>query len=103
MKLISMANSPAEAKEQVTYDSTPPKYPYGLSISLNDETLKKLGITELPKVGAPIMITAKCEVCAVSAYDSQQGGAEANVSLQITDMAIEGESKPAEQRLYGKG
>ncbi|KAG2171874.1 hypothetical protein INT44_002519 [Umbelopsis vinacea] len=81
-----------------------PAYPYGLSICLDDETLAKLGITELPKVGTVMQLTALVEVCSVSQYENQDG-ADNSLSLQITDMELaagNGAEKPIANRIYGE-
>lgn len=90
MALVSMKMSREEAKEYNTIETSDdgPRYPYGLRIDLNDDSLEKLGITALPKVGTEMTITAKVMVTSVSAYDSQGGEAEQSVGLQITDMEI---------------
>lgn len=107
MSLVSMKMSAEEAQEQ--YGNSPvsdaPEYPYGLSISLDEEALAKLGMPALPQVGQKMMITARVEVTMVSQRDSQGGEKEQNVSLQITDMELAAdkpESNPG-QALYGNG
>lgn len=90
MALVNMKMSREEAKEYNAIEASNdgPQYPYGLRIDLNDDSLEKLGITALPKVGTEMTITAKVVVASVSAYDSQGGEAEQNVGLQITDMEL---------------
>lgn len=105
MKLVSMKTTPKEAKEEaaeaIGSASTQPEYPYGLSISLDDAALKKLGIASAPALGAKMMLTAQVEVCAASSYATQKDS-ETNVTLQITDMALEGAGPSAADRLYSK-
>lgn len=103
--MISMKLSPAEAKGETMLAEADeaPQYPYGLSICLDDETLDKLGITELPPVGTAFTLTARVEVCSTSQYQNQDG-ADASMSLQITDMELAGEGsaqKSIADRLYG--
>lgn len=107
MKLTSMKTTPAEAKEREAewnnMAPTQPEYPYGLSISLDDAMLKKLGIDGMPAIGTPMMLTAKVEVCSASQYATVGKDTESNLSVQITDMALDtgdAEGKRAE-RLYG--
>lgn len=88
--MINMKMSKEEAKE---YTAVPdpgnaPEYPYGLRLSLDDDALEKLGITELPKVGTVMVLQARVEVCGTSAYSTQDKESEASVSLQITDMEL---------------
>src|SRR5215510_13082247 len=88
-----MKIDPAEQKEKyaenVAIDA--PIYPYGLCIRLDDEAMQKLGLTELPKVGKPVMITARAMVESVEQRQySRDGKTESRdcMSLQITDLAI---------------
>lgn len=105
MSLVSMKMTAEETKEYGTMEMEAPQYPYGLSIDLDDGALEKLGITALPKVGAEMMITAKCVVKSVSSNQMQGGDAESRVCLQITDMEI-GQTENAQNNnratmLYG--
>lgn len=93
--MINMAMTAEEAKEQyggpcaVPADPELPKYPYGLELSLNDETMKKLGITELPDVNYVMKITAFVTVTNIGSSQSQGGEPEQRMSLQITDMQLD--------------
>jgi hypothetical protein len=105
--MISMKLTAAEAKSEATYlggdDDDLPKYPYGLSICLDDETLAKLSITDLPPVGTVMQLTALVEVCSISQYENQDG-ADKSMNLQITDMELaNGNSEPKNlaNRIYG--
>lgn len=107
--MVNMKMSREAAKEYTlgAEVNDEPQYPYGLRLDLNDDSLEKLGITALPKVGTEMTITAKVKVTSVSAYDSQGGAPEQNVCLQITDMEI-GNSQvernnSAANALYGGG
>lgn len=83
-----------------------PKYGYGLTLHLNDEQLKALGVKKPFPVGTIIMVEAKAMV--ESTRESVEGRVdddgdtdytEVSMSLQITDMAVEAEGKaknPAE-------
>lgn len=78
-------------------------YPWGLRITLNNETLKKLGIP-LPKVGGEMLLCGKVKVLSTS---TREDGEETNssVDLQITDIGLMDESampqKSAAATLYG--
>ncbi len=104
MNLTDMKLSPEEAKEMdccVSGDSDGgPKYPWGLSISLDDATLEKLGITTLPQVGQQMRLMAIVEVCSTSQHANQEG-TDKCVSLQITQMGLEGAAPDPAQVLYG--
>lgn len=72
------------------------KYPYGLSLSLDEDALKKLGITELPAVGKSLTLHAKVKVESVSESE-YESGASKNLGLQITHMELDAGKSREEQ------
>ena len=93
--MINMKMSKKEAQEEMQPTAADaPEYPYGLTISLDEESMAKLGITELPKVGATMTLTAQVSVCGTSQYSTQGGEDESNLSLQITDMELSAAARP---------
>ena len=85
--LIDMRYSKAEladeAKEAAVGPSGEPNpYPWGLAITLEDEELTKLGITELPSVGDELNLTAIAKVTSVN-QSLNQDDPECRVGLQI--------------------
>lgn len=105
MSLVNMKMSAEESKEYSGAEMESPEYPYGLTIDLDDDSLAKLGITSLPKVGSEMMITAKCVVKGVSSNQYQGSDEESRVCLQITDMDV-GQTENAQNdnrasKLYG--
>ena len=106
MSMIDMKMSAEERKEQMQQtDDGMSEYPYGLRICLDDDAIKKLGLTVLPSVGAKVTFTALSVVCSTSAYSSDGKDPETSVSLQITaleliDASMSNES--AANALYGK-
>lgn len=108
--MANLAMSAEEAKKEYGCEPSDtdnlPKYPYGLSIYLDDDTLKKLGITDLPKVGTSIPATITVTVTGTSQRATQSGKEGENmrtcVDLQITDMDITMPSKSAADVLYGQ-
>jgi hypothetical protein len=105
MALTNMKMSPEEAKEE--YGAAPdvsnaPQYPYGLTLSLCDESMAQLGMTTLPAVGSKVMITAMATVTSTSSDSRQDGDTEKRVGLQITDMELGADAgKSAAATLYG--
>lgn len=101
MALVNMRSSAEEAAEIASPEA--PEYPYGLRISLNDDDMEKLGLTQLPAVGTKMTVTAQVEVCSASAYSDKDGEPEMSVSLQITDMELSGAAQGADAAtmLYG--
>lgn len=106
MNLIDMKLSQDEAKEMdcsvgcLSSEDGGPKYPWGLILSLDDDTLRKLGVSELPKVGQQMHLMAVVEVCTTSQHANQEG-TDKCVSLQITQMGLEGDTPDPAQVLYG--
>ena len=103
-EMKSMKLSKKESKEAIGEAVPPeePSFPYGLNFHLEDEVLKKLGMSELPDVGAEMLITARAKVESVRQSESQEGGEDRSVSLQITNMGVFKESKltDLEKKLY---
>ncbi len=96
----NLALTKTEAKDKA--DCTPcngdlPRYPYGLVLYLDDDTLKKLGLTELPKVGSSMQFAAMAKVTSTSqrAYQTEDGKEEMRtcIDLQITDMDVPAPAK----------
>lgn len=66
------------------------KYPYGLRIQLETEALNKLGLKPSNfKIGQTVTITAKANVEMVSEREAKRGNDSMEVSLQITDLAVD--------------
>lgn len=68
--------------------SEQPQYPYGLRLSLDDASLNKLDVSQLPRVGEKMMIEAVVEVVSVSAHESKEGPRR-TLDLQITELCLE--------------
>jgi hypothetical protein len=91
MGMTSLKISKKEAKSEAKLASPymeQERYPYGLRLDLNDETLKKLGITSLPAVGGTIMFEAKAKVVG-SRQSATQDSENRSIELQITDIDID--------------
>jgi hypothetical protein len=107
MALVNMKLSPEQAKEMdccAPASDGGPAYPWGLALYLDDETLAKLGISQLPDVGSRLTLTAIVEVTSNSQRQTQEGKT-VNMDLQITDMELSGtRAEPsAASVLYGGG
>jgi hypothetical protein len=105
--LINMEMSKEEAKEySAPSESEAPKYPWGLCLTLNDDSLEKLGVKTLPAAGSVVTITAKATVSGIRETQTQGGDSEASMDLQITDMTIDGIDTDlmgrAQEKLYSK-
>lgn len=81
-----------------------PSYPYGLSISLEDEALEKLGLSDLPAVGTKMLLIAEVEVTSCSVSENEYTkGKQKRLGIQITSMCLEdapAAKKSAEELLY---
>lgn len=89
--MISMELTEKESKKDTVeaMEHVEPKYPWGLSISLNDESLEKLGWEDREfKRGEEIVLEIKVKVIGFSEQDTMQGEMK-NVQLQITEMEVE--------------
>jgi hypothetical protein len=103
--LTNMKLSREEAKDLATVGPSEiqgPRYPYGLTVSLDNDSLEKLGISQLPDVNETYTLVAQVRVTSVSANESDYGKSR-SVGLQITDMALEDGKlgERAAKALYG--
>lgn len=73
-------------------------YPWGTRITLESDTLDKLGIKALPTVGDDLMIEAKVRVISVRESDNSK-----SVELQITDMDLENDGDEVEEGELTRG
>lgn len=103
--MVNMQMSAEEAKEYASCGEAvaadAPRYPYGLCVSLDDDSLAKLGITDLPKVGAKMTLTARVVVTSIGSSERQGGDAESRMELQITDMELDGGATGAQRQYPG--
>lgn len=77
----------AELKERdSTSLSEEDRYPYGLRIHVDDQSMQKLG-TELPEIGTKMLLVAEVEVASVSQYASPDNE-DKSFSLQIQQMEL---------------
>ena len=93
-KMVDMKISKAEKKRSQN-DIMPAslssgeRYPYGLQIRLDNDSMKKLGI-ELPEVGEEVTVYAKADITEASANETSEGGKRLSCTLQITRLQIKG-------------
>lgn len=90
MKIVDMARS--SNMEGPDYPEPSP-YPCGLRIQLGSEDLTKLGIPDLPELGAQVCFYVCGEVVSVS--ESSEYGDSKCMGVQIQKMALE--EPPAEE------
>lgn len=107
MKLIDMKNSVQTKNSTLVAPDMQDEYPYGLRITLNNDTLKKLGITEMPAIDSEHQLVALVCVVGMSQHESQgEDEAYRSVELQIEQMVLtpakeeEGETKDPAKSMY---
>lgn len=91
-----------EGDTMVSRSHEAPEYPYGLTVHLDELSMKKLG-TDLKEVGSECVFSATSKVTSVSQSEDEDSGSRQSMTLQITDMEIKSadETSP-EEALYGK-
>lgn len=96
MALTDMKLSKSEKKEHgkaMEVSSGKREYPYGLSITLDKDSLNKLNLKLANfKIGDTIMVLAQTKVTSIS--QSEEYGPESNLSLQIHKMSCKKPRKP---------
>ncbi len=65
-----------------------PHYPWGLQLRLEKPELDKLGMKELPKIGAEMYVCARVRVTEVASAFRDQGNDSKVVSLQVTHLEL---------------
>lgn len=110
LKSMKLSRKEAQADTVEASEQMAPQYPWGLSYSLNEEVLDKLGDSiDDYEVGETYYLYAKCKVTGKSEHEYENGPPRLCVDLQITDLLIEDtdgdeeqEKKPTiGERLYG--
>lgn len=110
-RLKSMKLTKAERKDRnmaapsILNADEGPAYPWGLTIDLEEESIKKLGLASTPKAGETLMLEARVKVSRVAASDSVDQGETRSLSLQITDLCLEpeaGDGSVADRLYKGK-
>lgn len=101
MKTVDMTLPPAEAEKETVEaaELEKPKYPWGLCIYLNEDTMKMLSLKKLD-VGTVVMITGKAKVTGYSERE-YEGGAHKTQDMQIIELGIEAPKAPLAQSMYG--
>lgn len=95
-ELKSVKLTPAERKEEKAEinEYTPPPYPWGTRLCLDEDTIKKIGldVTGLSAGSSQLVLVAKVDVTSVRSEQetNSKGGVETRrgVDLQITDMTL---------------
>lgn len=89
--LVDMKLSKKEAKDDLgmaVSESKGPRFPHGLSISLDDDSMKKLGFEDLIAVGTKMIIVGVGKVTNAS-ENRRQNGVDRHVTIQLEKVEIE--------------
>lgn len=103
--LVSLKRSKQDKNTDEVTSPEESLYPWGATLHLENETLDKLGMNDMPKLGDTMMLMARVQVESVSEHEhSGDDGPRRSVSLQLTDMDLQPEKQVDMARaLYGKG
>lgn len=85
--LTNMKRSKKERKNaEVAFDE--PQFPFGLSITLDDESLSKLGIKALPAVGEQMIVVGVGPVESVSQNERSGSKRNRSVTIQLEQLEV---------------
>lgn len=88
MTMKSMKLSKKEAKGEVAIDVPDgPRFPHGLTLHLEDETLKKLGIANVPDVGTEMRVVGVGVVESSNQHQSQRRK-NRSISIQLQRLDV---------------
>ncbi|USI30430.1 capsid staple protein [Cronobacter sakazakii] len=89
MKTVNMKTGTEAFEGDDGQPETRDQYPWGLRITLDNDSLMKLGVKakSLPSVGDEVAIMGMAKVCSVSTR-STDSGEDNYVELQITDIGL---------------
>jgi hypothetical protein len=90
--LVDLKRTKAEQKESSPMQVGAGKgddYPYGLGITLDHDSLKKLGVNKLPKAGDKIHLHAHAHVRSVEERHEDGGKKRREMRLELRKMRLE--------------
>ena len=92
--MIDMKRSEADmASEADAIPADVGQYPYGLCINMDKDELDKLGITELPAIGAEVHLVAVGTVTRIS----QSTGMDESMSMSVQITMMDAKVEPAHE------
>lgn len=102
MSLVNLKSSTETFENSQGEKETREEYPYGLRLSLDNNTLEKLSVS-IPDVGESLSLSGIAKVIAKSINESE-GKKSVYVELQITDLALDtGKQKSTADVLFDGG
>lgn len=78
-----------------------PDYPYGTKLCLDPESLKAMGIMDLPDVGVNVTIEAR-GIITLASSESLEGEVTQRLEIQITDLGLSLPPVSLANRMYPK-
>lgn len=98
--MVNMKRTKKDEDEVLSMDENP--YPYGLEVRLDEGSMEKLDV-DMMNVGSEVHFIAKAKVTSTSQYESENGGKDQSMCLQITDMGIvRAHDSDTVKRFYGE-
>ena len=88
VKLQDMKRSKESLKPENVGKISPDPYSYDHRISLDQDALTKLGVTETPKVGDVFHIMGHAHVHSVNSHDIDGGKKDLRVGLQLRKLGV---------------
>ena len=89
MQLIDMKNTVQTKDSSLVSPVEQDEYPYGLRLRLDNDSLKKLGLTELPAIDSEHKLVALVCVVGLSMNESAgEGEPYHSIELQIEQLAL---------------
>ncbi|MEJ5360145.1 MAG: capsid staple protein [Desulfobacterales bacterium] len=93
MKMVSMRLSKKAAnrlrKNMLVAEPEAPKYPWGLTLHLENEAVDLLGISPSDyDAGDEVMLAARAKVTSTSVGETEAGGKNKSIGLQITHLSL---------------
>lgn len=92
-KLVSMKLSKKQSKREFEIEpESGPRFPHGLSLNLNDESLTKLGIDKLPAVGKKLKVVGIGVVTSVSQHEGRNRK-NRDITIQLQNLSVDAATK----------
>lgn len=102
-KLVHMKRSKQEKKDSAPQVAGPEgdDYPYGLRLRLDHDSMSKLGMEDMPKVGKKMHVHGKGVVTSVSSHDSGNHK-DRHVEIQLHHMGVENDEPSIKDTLKSR-
>ncbi len=106
LKDMSLTRTEKDEMKETAIAPEVPRFPWGLSVRLEEESIEKLGLEDLPAPGKSMNMVAVVRVESASVHVSDSGK-KRNLTLQITDLGLgsvaTSEPESSEPKTIGNG